>query len=86
MAFPPKKPAAVVAIGMDDEEPMGAPADESGMPGSSKAAAAKALYSAFKEMDFEAAAAALGQFIDSHDDEMGEDEAEMPAEDDASPF
>ncbi len=76
MAFPPKeKPKAALAVTIGEDEPVEAPAKDDGLPTSAKAAAAKAFYSAGQEGDWEAAAAALGQFIDSHDDEGMDEEA-----------
>ncbi len=70
-----------------DDMPAEMPGDSAGLPGSSKEAAAKALFSAFKEQDFKAAAAALESFMDALDDasmdEGMEAEAEMP---EGSPF
>ncbi len=91
MAFPPKeakskepKPELSVMIGTDDEEAP-APSPEPDMPGSAKAAAAKALFSAFKEQNFEAAASALEAFMDALDDAAMDDTAES-ADPEASPF
>ncbi len=88
MAFPPKeKPKAALAISIGDDEAPEAESPDADMPSSAKAASAKAFYTAAQEGDWEAAAEALGQFVDSHDDEGMEpdgDEGAMPPE--SSPF